>query len=217
MNSLSIRREQHVADASLIPGLLDSEGIVWHTLDCQPWASDFPYKPQVSFRIAHTGRALLLHYRVDEETTAALATQDNGHVWEDSCCELFLMPKGSPVYYNVECNCIGTLLIASGTGRLNRQHASPQLLASALRHASLGRHALAPCRCAEPWHLALAIPVETLFFNHNIESLAGLQAKANVYKCGDRLPRPHFLALNPIQLPKPDFHCPAFFAPVSFE
>ncbi|WP_407933754.1 carbohydrate-binding family 9-like protein, partial [Bacteroides cellulosilyticus] len=43
--------------------------------------------------------------------------------WEDACVEFFSIPAGDGIYYNVECNCVGTLLIGAGGGRSNREHA----------------------------------------------------------------------------------------------
>lgn len=40
---------------------------------------------------------------------------------------------------------------------------------------------------------------------------------ANFYKCGDKLQTPHFLSWNPINLEKPNFHCPEFFGTLNFE
>ena len=41
--------------------------------------------------------------------------------------------------------------------------------------------------------------------------------KANFYKCGDRLKQQHYLSWNPIDLPRPNFHCPEFFGELTFE
>ena len=40
---------------------------------------------------------------------------------------------------------------------------------------------------------------------------------ANFYKCGDKLQTPHFLSWNPIDLEKPNFHCPEFFGMLRFK
>ena len=56
-------------------------------------------------------------------------------------------------------------------------------------------------------YLALDIPASTF----GLETFAGLQARGNFYKCGDRLPVPHYLSWAPIGTPKPDFHRPEYF------
>lgn len=96
-----------------IPALLDENHIEFQAIDCVNWNA-YPYRPEVEFRMAHTGEAILLNYRVKEESIRAVAAEDNGRVWEDSCCELFFqLPEDQEenIYYNFECNCGGTLLI----------------------------------------------------------------------------------------------------------
>ena len=51
---------------------------------------------------------------------------------------------------------------------------------------------------------------------HGATLLDGRTMRANFYKCGDLLPRPHFLSWNAISLPRPDFHCPEFFGTLRF-
>ena len=59
---------------------------------CCNWPAEFPYAPEVSFRMFHTGDWLMLRFDVAERYTAALATEDNGEVWTDSCAEFFIAP-----------------------------------------------------------------------------------------------------------------------------
>ena len=66
------------------------------------------------------------------------------------------------------------------------------------------------------WEVALVIPYSA-FFMHNITSLDGKAIRANFYKCGDKLQTPHFLSWNPIDLEKPNFHCPEFFGMLRFK
>ena len=44
---------------------------VRETVACNNWPADFPYAPQVGFRIFHTGADLLLRFDVAERCTAA--------------------------------------------------------------------------------------------------------------------------------------------------
>ena len=179
------------------------------------WAV-FPYAPDVAFRIAHTEDAILLHFKVREASVRAVAGHDNGPVWEDACVEFFSVPAGDGVYYNMECNCAGTLLIGAGAGRGNRQHAPQEVLDKVQRWASLGREAFDERVGECAWEVALVIPYSA-FFLHDITSLDGKTLRANFYKCGDKLQTPHFLSWNPIGLEKPNFHCPEFFGTLHFE
>ena len=63
-----------------VPALLDREGIEPQAINQVNWPDTFPYAPQVTFRMAYTDEALLLHYVVKEESVRSVAGQDNGPV-----------------------------------------------------------------------------------------------------------------------------------------
>ena len=193
-----------------IPALLRENKILYNRVENTNWPEEFPYCPKMQFGIAHTGEEFLIHYCVEEQSVRAVAQNDNDNVWEDSCAEFFISPAADGLYYNIECNCAGTLLLGVGEGRNNRQLATPEITQQIDRWASLGRTPFDTRDQPTRWELALRIPY-TVFFRHNITSLDGLTLKGNFYKCGDKLPVPHFISWNPIGTPTPDFHCPQFF------
>ena len=196
--------------AQEIPALLRENKILYNRVENTNWPKEFPYCPKMQFGIAHTGEEFLIHYCVEEQSVRAVAQNDNDNVWEDSCAEFFISPAADGLYYNIECNCAGTLLLGVGEGRNNRQLATPEITRQIDRWASLGRTPFDTRDQPTRWELALRIPY-TVFFRHNITSLDGLTLKGNFYKCGDKLPVPHFISWNPIGTPTPDFHCPQFF------
>ncbi|MCD8081470.1 MAG: hypothetical protein LUF04_14050 [Bacteroides sp.] len=216
MKNLTIKKLRTPAVAAAdIPGLLDQEQIPFQVLNCVNW-EEFPYRPQVRFRLVHTGKVFLLNFRVHEETLRARYAEDNGDVWKDSCVEFFLSPAGDKVYYNLECNCAGTLLIGAGSTRQGRMRAPVEITSRVDRWCSLGREPFQERPDTGGWEVALLIPVEA-FFQHRISSLSGRQIRANFYKCGDELKTPHFVSWNPIHTPKPDFHRPEFFGNLELE
>ena len=180
------------------------------------WAESFPYKPQVEVRLAHTGSHLLIHYRVSEACVRAVASYDNGNVWEDSCCELFLSPTDDGTYYNIECNAAGTMLIGAGAARANRERANQEVLNTVDRFATMGRMPFADIEGERTWQLCLSVPA-TALFHHKLQCFAGLQSLVNGLICVDNLPRPHLVSLFPVDVPKPYFHRPDFFGPMQFE
>lgn len=216
MKELKIKRIYAASDmaAVQVPECMEHEKIEWQKIDVVNW-KDFPYVPNVEFRVAHTGDRLLIHYRVTEASVRAVAVQDDGRVWEDACCEFFVQPAEEGNYYNFECNCAGKLLLHGGV-KGDRPSAPEQILKHVQRWASLGvepfEERIGKCH----WELALIIPVSALF-RHDIKDFSGKVMRANFYKCGDLLQTPHFLSWNPIQLPKPQFHCPEFFGKIEFE
>ncbi|MDR0937854.1 MAG: hypothetical protein LBN29_00650 [Mediterranea sp.] len=204
-----------VSDAAALPALLDKEGVGFEPIANVNWA-EYPYRPEVKFRVAHTDDAILLHYQVKEASVRARYATDNAPVWTDSCVEFFSIPASDGIYYNLECNCAGTVLLAAGPAREGREQAPPEATSLIRRWASLG-HAPFEERVADTtWEVALIIPYKA-FFKHHIESLDGQTLRANFYKCGDELRTPHFLSWNPIGTATPDFHRPEFFGELRFE
>ena len=49
-------------EACSLPKLFDEEKIDFQPVQCVNWA-EYPYKPKVSFRIAHTKDSILLHFK----------------------------------------------------------------------------------------------------------------------------------------------------------
>ena len=202
-------------EADEVPALLDEASVAFQEIAVVNWSA-FPYKPVARFRIAHTGNAILIHYQVDEESVAAVE-MDGGAVYKDACCEFFVAPENDGIYYNIETNCAGALLLEAGTGRGNLRGAAPQsVLDKVKRWASLGREPFALRKQPTQWQLALVIPVE-VFYRHHITSLSGKAIKANFYKCGSALPRRHYLSFWPIKTSSPDFHQPKYFGSLVFE
>lgn len=215
----------HPVSVEQVAGLMTVNGIEWHTLDNAPWADRFPYRPKVRFAIAHNDSEILLAWDVEEQCVRAEAATDGGRVWQDSCCELFIQPEGSPNYYNIECNCGGKLLVQGGVVGTERPVASAELMARVRRFSTLGSEPFPLIDEPRHWQLCEVIPVEAFFLDPTLASprngkapLDGMQARGNLYKCGDLLSQPHFLSMFPIDLPdNPAFHCPQFFGALVFE
>lgn len=209
-----------VSDAGIsieaIPALLDQERVAFEPITCVNWA-EYPYAPEAKFRIAHTGRHILLNYVVTEASVRAMAGADNESVWEDACVEFFSIPQTADgIYYNVECNCVGQILMAAGAKREGREPAPQAVIDTIERWCSLGREGFAERIGVCTWQVVLRIPCSA-YFKHHLTDLSGITMRANFYKCGDKLQTPHFLSWNPIKLPSPNFHCPPFFGEVTFE
>ncbi|MDR3339061.1 MAG: hypothetical protein LBT25_03010 [Candidatus Symbiothrix sp.] len=193
--------------------IFDKENVPFHSISCINW-DEYPYQPDVKFRIAHTGNTILLNYRVEESDIKAVCDQDNGKVWEDSCVEFFISFEKDAFYYNIECNCIGKILVGTGIDRQMREPVATEIIRSIERWSSIGDSPVENQSGA--WELSLIIPLP-VFYLSMIKSFDGLRAKANFYKCGDKLAVPHFLSWNPIKSEKPNFHLAAFFGEILFE
>ncbi|MBC3541991.1 carbohydrate-binding family 9-like protein [Rufibacter sediminis] len=183
-----------------------------HAIDTAPWP-DYPYKPSVTFSVAHSNDCFFVKFYVEEDAIRAVFRRTNDPVYRDSCVELFIAFNDEPAYYNLEFNSLGSCLMAYGTGKENREFLSEAVIREIKRYAqlSVGEEAEAPVK----WELTLVIPVEVFCF-HGFTSLNEQSCKVNFYKCGDDLPKPHYLTWNTIKAAAPNFHLPEYFGELQF-
>ncbi len=175
---------------------------------------EYPYLPKVDAYIARNQTHIVLMYKVEGLDLRAKAMEDNGRVWEDSCCEFFVSHPSDGTYYNFELNCIGTLLVAKRTSRHDPLPWTAEQLNQVLRFSSLERKEYDVSGEVEPWTLAMCIPMEQIGLDKNN---LPKDLRANFYKCGDKTAHVHFVSWNPINLPSPDFHCPQFFGKLTLK
>jgi hypothetical protein len=185
-----------------------------HSVGTVNWKT-FPYKPSVKFNIAWGDREIYIKYYVRETNVKAEKTVTNEMVCEDSCVEFFVSPSDDGIYYNLECNPIGTALMGSGHGRHDSVRADARIIGGIRRLTTMGTEPFAEISGDIRWSLTLAIPLET-FFHHEITGLRGKSFRANFYKCGDKLNNPHYVTWNPIGTGKPDYHRPEYFGKLKF-
>ena len=177
---------------------------------------EYPYKPDVSVRIAYNENELFLRYQVKEQSVKADVAKNNGRVWTDSCVEFFVSPEGNDEYYNLEMNCIGTILLAyRGEGK-EAVYGTEEQIATIRRISTLGTTPFAERKEPTEWEITVAIPWE-LFFGHKLKPERGTKMRCNFYKCGDELSVPHFVSWTKISTEKPSFHQPKFFGGIEFE
>ncbi len=177
---------------------------------------EFSYKPEVHFAVAWAPGMIVVKYYVREEVIRARFTEDNAPVWKDSCVEFFVAPGDDGVYYNFEINCIGTCLAEKGLSRSPREKLQPEVIEHIKRFPSLGVAPFEEKKGDFSWELLAIIPVAS-FVDHAVEpDLQGKTFRANFYKCGDELSKPHYLTWNPVRTPQPDYHRPEFFREILF-
>jgi len=185
-------------------------------IDNVNWPEAFPEKPEVTVEVKNDHEALYLTYKVKGEQLRAVTKDDQGPVWEDSCVEFFCQVPGDRHYMNFECNCIGAMV---GSRRLGRAEEVKPLPAEEMAHiqrtCSFPREAFEEKDGLFEWTVELAIPLRLIFGEKKIAFPQKL--KANFYKCADKTKKPHFLSWQPIDLPKPNFHCPEFFKEITLE
>lgn len=189
---------------------------VRETVACNNWPADFPYAPQVGFRIFHTGADLLLRFDVAERCTAAARSTTTAPYGPIPARSSFSAPKGATP--TTTSNATASARCSSGTGATvrRRNHAPAEVLRTVRRRATYPHAPLPETEGDNRWTLTLAIPAAALF-RDRIAGWDGVQGAMNLYKCGDDLSCPHYLSWRPVGTPAPDFHRPEFFEPVFFE
>lgn len=175
------------------------------------WPKDAPYVPDCNGSVARTKTHLAVMYHVRGLDLRATEMEDNGHSWEDSCCEFFVSDPFDGTYYNFELTCAGSLLGAKGSGRSNREFRDPTLLKRVIRHSSLERKPMVVNGQIFGWTVAMLIPFDLIGIDPDNLPVS---VRGNFYKCGDLTAHPHFLSWNPVGVPKPDFHRPDFFGEI---
>lgn len=201
--------------AAEIPQLFASEQIQYNAVSDLNWPEQYPYLPQVDFAVAHNGSSILIHYRVTEKRTVGTMENDLDGVWKESCCEFFCMEQGDSLYYNIESNCIGSILMECGSGRAGRTTSTADNLQQIDRWASLGRSSVGTISAQTHWELALVIPLSA-FWRHSYGTLDGKTFLANVYNCVGSGDDRQYVTWYPIVSAAPDFHRPEYFGRILF-
>ncbi|NOR76804.1 MAG: hypothetical protein GQ525_16800 [Draconibacterium sp.] len=185
-----------------------------NAIDIINW-NEFPYRPDLKFRIAHNKNEIWLKYYVAEKNILAKETLTNGDVYKDSTVEFFISIDKKN-YYNFEFSCIGTIHLAHGAGRGNRKLIDSDIAEKIEIKSSLGNQPFEEKSGNFIWEMMIRIPVECFVFD-NITSFHKLKATANFYKCGDETSEPHFVTWNLVGTENPDYHCPEYFGKMEFE
>ena len=210
--------------AAEIGAAMDEAGVEYNWIDVAQWPErNNGYNPEVRFRIAYSQQMLFIEYYVKEANIKALYSEDKeSKPFKDSCCEFFFSPECNNNYYNMELNCIGkgTFAFRRGGRKGPKIAYGEEIMKRIFRYSTLGE---APIETSVKengelfeWKLTVAIPLEC-FTETPMNELKGKTMRANFYKCGDDMPKPHFLTWNRIELEKPDFHTPDFFGALTFE
>lgn len=214
---LIVTEIEHNGEASLeeVSTLLEAQTEM-NTIGVLNWDA-FSYAPEVKFRIARNKNDIWLKYYVTEENILAKRTDTNSAVSRDSCVEFFFDPLGDGNYYNFEINCIGTIHLAYGPDRGNREYVDPEVIQKYIKaESTLGNRPFPEKTGGHTWEMAIIIPAEVMTHNKGI-TLKGLDAKSNFYKCGDDTSQKHYITWNPIKTEKPDYHRPEYFGNLVFE
>lgn len=179
------------------------------------------HQPRTQAKLLYDDNNIYVIFRVEDRYVRAVASEHHGMVCRDSCVEFFFT-LGSDIgdgYFNLETNCIGTILCFHQTGREQNQR---KLTAQQLDRIEIAT--TLPRRVIEPevpgpvtWTLEYRLPLRILIdYCKLIRPAAGVKWRANFYKCADKTSHPHWLSWSRIDRYIPDFHRPEYFGTLEF-
>lgn len=176
-------------------------------IDVVNWPHLYPYAPQCQVRLGRSHSHLAISFSVSGMDLRATEMEDNGRLWEDSCCEFFISPGGA-TYYQVEISCIGAVRIGKGTGRYDFKPLDLNDVIKVKRWSSLEKKRYDLEGENYRWTVTAIIPFSIIGMDP--KKLPD-EVRANFCKCGERTAHPHFTTWSPISSETPDFYRPECF------
>lgn len=187
----------------------------------RPEGSD--HRPRTRARLLYAEDGLAGIFRVEDRYVRSVHTRFGDPVCEDSCVEIFLLPRPDRGYLNFEMNCGGTLHACHIT---DHRRVPGGFAAFTPLGEEEARHVLV--RSSQPattdpevetpldWELAFFIPKALVErYVGPLGPLGGQAWRANLYKCGDSTSHPHWASWAPLEAR--NFHLPHCFGTLHFE
>jgi hypothetical protein len=186
------------------------------SVDVYNWGGD--YRPVTKATLCYVkNQGFAVRMTCEEKNPRATFTQPNARVCRDSCLEFYadfkpeMKDKG---YVNFECNASGTMLCYYGPAT-EYEYDGPHRLGDRAPVKEMGYDHPVPrvIRTEKYWGWELLVPL-TLIRNlyGSADYKAGDHIRGNFYKCGDLTEHRHYASFTKIDLPKPNFMHPEFFA-----
>lgn len=162
--------------------------------------SNYSYLPNTKACIIHNDKGIMIKFETDELPYVKYYNH-NDQVNRDSCVEFFFYPdyENDKRYFNFEINAAGILSLGIGESEYQRER---------IYCTDYGIFDIENYTYDKGWKLKIFIPFEFIkkYYNNISNTIKG-----NLYKCGDRTPKPHYGAWSPILTEKPEFHRPEYF------
>lgn len=187
----------------------------------RPEGSD--HRPRTRARLQYAADGLHGIFRVEDRYVRSVHERFGDPVHEDSCVEIFLLPRPGRGYLNFEWNCGGTLQASHVTDhrRVPGGFAAFTPLREPEGRRVRARSSLPPRLDPEveaplEWQLAFFIPTALVEgYVGELGPLAGQEWRANLYKCGYKTSHPHWASWAPLEAR--NFHLPHCFGTLTFE
>lgn len=166
----------------------------------------------VDATLSYENTCLLISFHVEGPELRRVEQKWGDPAYQDSCVEFFGECAGGGAYVNVEMGAGGAVLAARGAGRKGRVPFSEAVYGRAVsRRITILSDTLTHAR----WRLDARLDLAGLGVVAG-NDLKGMTVRGNVYATGDLLRHPLYLAWNPVDSLKPDFHRPEDFGEFTF-
>jgi len=218
MSQYSIKKVTEVSENNL--NSPDWQNITALQISHYPWYLE-GRKQDTQVKLSADSETLFIQVIAQDNYSFSKQTELNHMlICEDSCVEFFFSPSGvlGSSYVNLEVNCCGTLHLAYGAGRDNRQFISVEAASLIQCKSSLNSNMDCPVKIEssndKQWSIEIALPFTA------IEQLTGEAVNrdkwfANFYRCGGRT-EPQYAVWNNIDVAEPDYHRPEHFGELVF-
>ncbi len=197
---------EYVYTITRVNGDIDWENIPVIPIDKVLWTEDFGIRAEG--QLCYDDEDLFVHLKAKESDIRAENTEPLSPVYEDSCLEFFFMLEGSPDYFNFEINPNGCLGAQFGPAKTDR--------ISIVRGDAADYFDIQTDRTPDGWEVWYRIPLKYIRLFYPDYTFKG-KLRADMFKCGNKTVNKHYLSWTPIDLDKPNFHCPQFFGTLIFE
>ena len=173
-------------------------------IDVQLWGTQTDINAQA--QLCYDSEALHIKLQAKETHIRAEENGPLGAPCRDSCLEFFFSPmENDSRYFNIEFCPTGCYYLGFGSDRYNLMRLIPEgkLFDPQIIRTETG------------WEITYSVPFAFIrHFFPEFKAEAGTVIRANFYKCGDLTAKKHYLCWNPITDPVPNYHLPAYFAPL---
>lgn len=236
---LPIAKDKKMSDKKYViaaKSAAPSKGEKWdgpYWKDVQPVSIDkfhsrgTDHKPVVKCKVAHSGEAIHVFFKVDDNYIRSVHTKMQDPVCRDSCVEFFVMPPNpKDAYFNFEVNAGGVLYLSyvedptrKDLGPLNKFTFVDEKWLPELRIEHSMPAVVEPeIQTSTTWTIQYSAPVAMFeeYMGKKLGKLGGQAWRANFYKCGDQTSHPHWAMWSDVGDPL-SFHKPEKFAEIVFE
>ncbi len=194
----------------------DWQAIPALNIDTYPWYVSGT-KQGTKVKLSADNDTLFIKITAQDSYSFAIQTQLNhALIYQDSCFEFFFSPCGNlgGNYINLEVNCCGTLHLAYGPDRHNREFICTEAASLIELKSSINSPVKLEKKSDLSWCIEISLPFVAIekFTNEKVNRKKWF---ANFYRCGGRT-EPQYAVWNDIKVTEPDYHQPEHFGELVF-